>query len=73
MGEDDQRQKPQAAGDGLDEHHGALADPVGEHGGDGGAQGVGDGERTGGEAARGIRARGAGHQQQGTHLAHRQG
>ncbi len=73
MGEGDEEEQPGAAGEGLHEHDGTLADAVGERAGDRGADGVGDGEPAGRGAAEAVGAGRPGDEEEGAHLAHREG
>ena len=72
VGHRDQRQQSEAAEHRLHQHHGSLADAVGEAAGDGGAHGIRDGKGAGGGTPGAVRAGGAGDEQEGAHLGHRQ-
>ena len=65
-----QGQQPEAAEHRLHQHHGSLADPVGEVAGDGRAERVGDGERAGRGTAGSVRPAGARDEEQRAHLGH---
>jgi hypothetical protein len=69
----DEERQGSGACQGLHEDDVALTDPVGQRTGERCADGVGDGERTGREAAEPVAAGGVGDEEQGTQLAHGQG
>ena len=71
-GQQHEGQQAEPAEHRLHEHHGSLADAVGEAAGNGRAHGVRHGQRTGRGTARAVGAGGAGDEKEGAHLGHGQ-